>query len=236
MKKPKNIVAKLVFLGLSFIIGVALSMQLKIYNAQSGSSISGTAAHLQLELTNIREQKQKTEREIAELEEKIKLLKDSQTQSDELYQNLQKEIEQYELYAGLTKASGEGVSIEFATDTIEQYELLMANFDLILSVINKLNAAGAEGIAINEERVVFSTDLRYEQGNLLVNDVPVGKPIKIYAIGNPQTLEATLNMKYGILWEIRNNFGISVKIEQSDEIVLPMYTQEIRFDFAQIRE
>lgn len=228
--------AKLVFFSLSFVIGVGLSMQLTVNSANNRQSISDTAAHLQVELTNIRERRDKAEKEIAELEENIRLIKDKQAQSDQIYLNLKKDIELYELQAGMTKATGKGVVIDFNVEEIEKYDLLMANFDLLLSVINKLNAAGAEGIAINEERIGFSTDLRYEQGNLLVNNNPVGRTIQIRAVGDPDTLEATLNMKYGILWEMKNNFNISSKIEKKEKVDLPRCTQEIEFHFAQIKE
>lgn len=236
MKRPKNITAKIVFFSLSFIIGLGLSLQLNANNLINRQSISDTAAHLQVELTNIRERKDKTEKEIAELEEKIKLIKGKQSESNEIYQSLKDEIELYELRSGMTKAKGQGVVVDFEVEELDKYDMLMANFDLLLSVINKLNAAGAEGIAINEERVVLSTDLRYEQGTLLVNNNPIGRSIQIRAIGNPDTLEATLNMKYGILWEMKNNFNINSKVEKKEVVELPRFSQTISFEFAQIQE
>lgn len=236
MKKMNNLTAKLVFLTLSFLIGVVLSIQLGIQSPNSQQNISETAAHLQVELTNIREQKENAQKQILELEEKIKILKDSQSQTDTIFKSLQNEIDMYELQSGMTDAQGKGIVIDFAGEDVQQIELLMANFDLLLSVINKLNAAGAEGICINEERVIFTTELRYEEGNLLVNNNPVGRTIQIRAVGDPDTLEATLNMKYGILWEMKNNFGIDSKIEKSNLVQLPKYKQEVQFNFAQIQE
>ena len=232
----KNVKEKFVFFALSFIIGIALSMQLSLNDNNNGQSLSDTAAHLQVELANIRERKTKTEKEIVELEEKIRLLKDDQIKYDQRFRDIKSEIDNYELQSGLTKAVGPGIVIDFDVSDSGKFELLMANFDLLLSVINKLNASGAEGIAINEERFVFSTDFRYEQGLLLVNDNPVGRNLQIRAIGDPDTLDATLNMKYGILWEMKNNFNIDSKVQKQEQIELPRYTQEIAFEFAQIEE
>lgn len=228
----KNI-PKFTIVLLSFIIGFILSVQLKNH---SDDSISVTGNHLQTELLNIRERKSKTEEEIKILEEKIKLIKDSQLKSDEYYNGIKKEIEKYNLRTGFTNAVGNGIIIDFTNNSEDEKDKLIINFELILSVINKLNSAGAEGIAINEERVIFLTDFRYEQGNLLVNDNIIDKNIKISAIGNPDILESTLNMKYGILWEIKNNFGISSKVEKKEIIELPMYAKEIKFKFAEIEE
>ena len=236
MLKWKNEIPKITIIVLSFLIGVMLSIQLKLNSRENGESFSSVGNHLQIELTNIRERKLKAEKDIAELEEKIKLLRDSQIKTDEYYNSIKTEIENYELQSGLIKAIGNGIIIDFSNNKAEEKEKLLINFELLLSVINKLNSAGAEGIAINEERVIFLTDLRYEQGELLVNGNMVGKNIQIKAIGNPDILEATMNMKYGILWEMKNNFGIVSKIEKYEEVELPRYNKEIKFKFAEIEE
>lgn len=232
----KNEIPKITLILLSFIIGLLLAIQLKNNSSNNTESISSVASHLQTELTNIRERKLKTEKEIKEIEEKIKLLRDSKVKADEYYDNIKKEIDKYNLQLGIKKAKGEGIIVDFSNNTDEKKQELIINFDLILSVINKLNSAGAEGLAINEERIIYITDFRYEQGQLLVNGNPISENIKIYAVGNKDTMEATLNMKYGILWEMKNNFGINSKIDKYDEVNLPMYTKEIKFDFAKVSE
>ncbi len=227
----------MVIVSLSFIIGLGLSVQLNNSEyAGTGHSISETAAHLQGELTSLRDRRATVEANIKEVEDKIKALKNSQSESDEVYQNLLLEIDQYELMAGLTKAKGPGIIVDFLTPDQDQQKLLAINYDLLISVINKLNAAGAEGISINEERVIVFTDLRYDQGNLYVNNNPVGTSIQIKAIGDPDTLEATLNMKYGILWEIKNNFNIKSKVEKNELVELPKYTQDIDFKYTEIQD
>lgn len=236
MLKWKDEIPKITIVVLSFLIGIVLSMQLKLNSMENGESFSTTGNHLQVELASIRERKLKAEKDIAELEEKIKLLRDSQTQSDEYYNSIKKEIENYELQSGLVKAAGNGIIIDFSGNEEADKEKLLINFELLLSVINKLNSAGAEGIALNEERIIFLSDMRYEQGELLVNGNMVGKNIQIRAIGNPDILEATMNMRYGILWEMKNNFGISSKIEKQENIELPRYNKEIKFKFAEIEE
>ena len=233
----KYLVTRLVFLSLSFIIGFGLSVQRN--NSEftgSGQSVSEAAAHLQGELTTLRDRREVVENNISEVEEKIKAIKGSRAESDEVYQNLLQEIEQYELRAGLVKAQGPGVTVDFMTGDPEQFKILAINYDLLISVINKLNAAGAEGIAINEERITLLTDIRYDQGNLYVNNNPIGKTVQIKAVGDPDTLEATLNMKYGILWEIKNNFNIKSKVEKRDTVELRKYTQDIEFKYTEIQD
>lgn len=229
--------AKLVILSLSFLIGLGLSLQLR--NSEyigEGRSISETAAHLQSELAGVRERRAVVEKSIADIEEKIKVLKNTQAQEGNIQENLLKEIDEYELRAGLTKAQGQGIVLDFLTSDELQLKTLNMNYDLLLSVINKLNTAGAEGIALNEERIIALSDFRYEQGTLFVNGNPIVGAIQIRAVGDPDTMEAALNMKYGILWEIRNNYGIKTKIEKADTVKLPKYTGEIAFKYAEIQD
>ena len=233
----KTRLSKILFFVFSFIIGVTLVMQFKLVETMNnGQSISDKAAHLQLELTGIKERKEKLEKEIKDVESKIAEINSSELESNTLQETLKNEMEKYELQIGYRKAEGEGIELELLMQDPQAYEVLINNYDLILSIVNKLNAAGAEGIAINDERIVAVTDFKYEQGTLHVNSNPVKPPFILRAIGNPDTLEASLNIRYGILWELKNNFGISSKIEKRKTVELPMYVKEIVYKFAEVVE
>lgn len=234
--KNKILITKIVIVSLSFIIGFGLSIQLNNSEfGNNGRSISETAAHLQSELTGVRERRESVEKSIQEVESRIKSLQGAQSEEGDIHENLMNEIQQYELRAGLTKAHGPGVVVDFLPADDKQFKNLIINYDLLISVINKLNAAGAEGITLNEERIIALSDFRYEQGNLYVNGNPIVGSVQIRAVGDPDTLEATLNMKYGILWEIRNNFNIKSKIEKAERVQLPKYTSNITFDYIEIQ-
>ncbi|MGB5824274.1 MAG: DUF881 domain-containing protein [Proteocatella sp.] len=230
----KNLSRTLFFL-FSFIIGVTLVMQFKLVESMNnGQSIPDKAAHLQVELTGIKERKSKLEKEITEVENKIAELNNSELKSNSLQESLKSDMEKYELQIGYEEAQGEGIVLELVLQDQETYDVLINNYDLILSIVNKLNAAGAEGIAINDERIVAVTDFKYDKGELLVNSNPLKPPFVFRAIGNADTLEASLNIRYGILWELKNNFGINSKIEKSSKIELPMYVKEIVYKFAEV--
>ena len=169
----KTRLSKILFFVFSFIIGVTLVMQFKLVETMNnGQSISDKAAHLQLELTGIKERKEKLEKEIKDVESKIAEINSSELESNTLQETLKNEMEKYELQIGYRKAEGEGIELELLMQDPQAYEVLINNYDLILSIINKLNAAGAEGIAINEERYVNTTffqlvgDKLYVNGNL----------------------------------------------------------------------
>ena len=68
----------------------------------------------------------------------------------------------------------------------------------LLQLLNELRAAGAEAIAINEQRVVYSTyivDIRNANTYIRVNGEKVASPYIIKAIGDPTYLESGLSQK-----------------------------------------
>lgn len=64
----------------------------------------------------------------------------------------------------------------------------------ILHIVNILNNAGAEAIAINGQRVVSNTGISCIGVVIKVNEEKIGSPYIISAIGNQDNLESAINM------------------------------------------
>ena len=226
---------KIIFLVFSFIIGMTIALQLKsVADLTGGVASSQKSRQLQTELKSLRDKKLTLEVELQTLETKAKELKDSELQEDFMEQELRKEIDKFELMLGQKEAVGPGIIIKFQSVDQEnnQTGLLNYNYELVLSVINKLNASGAEGIAINEERYVNNTFFQLVGDKLYVNGNPIFEPFEIKAIGNPDTMESALNLRYGVLWEIRKHYNINASIEKKEELKLPRYTKNVEFKYS----
>ena len=98
----------------------------------------------------------------------------------------------------------------------------------ILSIINKLNSAQATAISINEERIVFDTYLNLKEDSLYINNTKIKEPITINAIGDKDTLESALKIKYGIAWEIEKYYNYKVDIKSDDNININGYDKKIK--------
>ncbi len=226
---------KIIFLVFSFIIGITIALQLKSIDEFTGGIVSSQKSRqLQSELKTLRDKKTVLEQELQALELKTKELKDSELKEDYIEQELRNEIDRYELMLGQKEAIGPGVVIKFQSTDPEsqQTALLTYNYELLLSVINKLNASGAEGIAINEERYVNTTYFQLVGDKLYVNGNPIFEPYEIKAVGNPDTMESALNLRYGVLWEIRKHYNINAAIEKRQEIRLPRFTKNVEFKYS----
>ena len=86
------------------------------------------------------------------------------------------------------------------------------------SVVNELFSAGAEAIAINDQRLVANSSIRCVGPTVLVNSERLAPPYKIAAIGKPDVLQSALDMQGGAL-DIEGLFMLDmIKIEKEPDV------------------
>jgi len=117
---------------------------------------------------------------------------------------------------------------EYADD----HSVIMLRYELLLSLVNKLKEAGAEAISINGQRIIVTTEISLAGNNVNINTVPTAPPYIIKAIGNPETIESTLTIRFGIIEQMKN-YGLRIKIEQMDDIEIPRFSGILRFRYAE---
>lgn len=147
-----------------------------------------------------------------------------------------KELQLIQMGAGIVDLTGPGVVITISdskrpTKPGENPNLYVIHDDDILKVINELWAAGAEAMAINEQRLIASSEIRCAGPTLSVNNTRSSPPYEIVAIGEPKTLENALRMRGGVV-ETLQFWGIQVSIKAADHVQVPAYKGSFRFDYA----
>ena len=101
----------------------------------------------------------------------------------------------------------------------------------ILSILNELNVAGAEAIAINGQRIVSTSAVRCAGSVVNVNDVKIAAPFVITAIGDPDILEAALVFPGGVVDSLKP-WGIEILIKKLETVEIPAYQQQFVFKEA----
>ena len=137
-----------------------------------------------------------------------------------------------------TALQGKGIilTIDDSQQTIkagENKNLYIIHDEDLLRVVNELRAAGAEAIAINDQRVTGTSEIRCVGPTVLVNEIRLAAPFVIKAIGNPQTLESSLKLRGGVL----DNFkfwGIKAELAKSDTVKVPPAALRQSFEYAKI--
>lgn len=153
---------------------------------------------------------------------------------------VEKEMQRLKMAAGTVAVSGQGVSIiiddsKKQSKTGENPNLFLIHDDDILKVINELWAAGAEAVAINEQRLIATSEIRCAGPTLSVNNTRSSPPYEIKAIGDQKSLENSLKMRGGVV-ETLQFWGIQVQIQRLDHMVVPGYKGPFSFEYSKPAE
>jgi len=225
-------------LGLAFVslvLGLALALQFRnvqriggIVSLQRTEDLTRRVEQLQQENDGLRSQIRDHQSRISEFENAIQ-------DEDESIKLIHEQLERARIVAGLTDVEGPGVvvtidvkhALEWGADAIVQD----IHFNDLLKLVNELNAAGAEAIAINDERIIATTEIRSAGNFIVINTNRYNTPFEIKAIGNPETLEASLKLLGGVTDEL--SAYLDIRIRREDAIRLPKYRGHLDHRFAQ---
>ncbi len=137
--------------------------------------------------------------------------------------------------AGLLPMEGPGVVVTVDNLYIDSWDggqmVQNVHYDDLLKLVNELNAAGAEAIAINNERVISTTEIRNAGDYIVINTNRHSVPFEIKAIGNPENLEAALKLLGGVVDNLSQILDIRVRTEP--KISIPRYEGTINYRYAQ---
>ncbi|KUO53402.1 MAG: hypothetical protein APF76_09175 [Desulfitibacter sp. BRH_c19] len=218
------------------ILGLLLSWQYKSTRAEADSSSS--ILH-----ENIIEMIQQLETDIHDTEEEIGTIRNQLSQYQEVedqdagtlkflqdYLHLQRSIN------SLTTVVGPGITItlddnvqgaasastDFASFRPEDY---IIHDKTVLYLVNELKAAGAKAIAINNQRLVSSSDIRCVGTVILVNTTPMAPPYQIKALGDPEEIKEKLLLGDEIPYLKARNFPVKIEV---GEVEIPEYKGNFR--------
>lgn len=216
--------AKLVVTAVCMVLGLMLAAQFRTTQELKASLPYQRVEDLTSRLTQ-------TEKERDALRKEVQRLKE-----DTGAEVLTKEIQQLKMNAGVVAVSGPGVVVSMddskkSTKPGENPNLYLIHDDDLLKVINELWAAGAEAIAINEQRLIASSEIRCAGPTVSVNNSRFSPPYVIRAIGDPKSLEASLKMRGGVI-ETLKFWGIQVTVSPEENVLVPAFKGTFRFDYA----
>ena len=147
-------------------------------------------------------------------------------------------LQQVEAATGLTGLEGPGVRVTFADaegtcSTGREEDCRIQDVDLQLAT-NTLWGLGAEGVAINGERIIATTAIRSAGASVLINYRVLTSPYLIEAVGDPDLLsDEFLTSELAGDFEVwRDAFGLGFGVEPADDLALPAYTGPVRLRTA----
>jgi len=225
---------KIAIVILCAILGFIIAMQIQAVRQATGGNkiLNQRAQHMISELRSLRNEKEKLNQELEDIENRLREYEISEADKSIIVRNLKKDLTRYHIFTGFVPVQGPGLTITLDDKQSEGASFLMYDYEILLDIVNELNAAGAEAIAINDQRLLSTTGIHYFSNAVMINSIPITPPFVISAIGNPQALEAAINMRFGIIWNIRQENNLKVSTKQEENITLQMHSEIIQFKYA----
>jgi uncharacterized protein YlxW (UPF0749 family) len=152
-------------------------------------------------------------------------------------QLIREEYNSARMMAGMIAVTGPGVEVtlrdssQVAQPGVDPNAYLIHDED-VLRIISTLRAAGAEALAINDQRILAITEIKCAGPTISVNGTRVGAPFVIKAIGDPATLESALTMRGGVVDNLKY-FNINVDVVPMDKVDIPGHQRPIVLNYAQ---
>lgn len=130
-----------------------------------------------------------------------------------------RQLEALRVMTGTTPVSGPGITIEI-TDPDD-----VVDSAVLVNAIQELRDAGAEAIQVGQTRVVVDTWFADSADGLVVDGSPVDDPIRIVAIGDPDTMAAALSIPGGLAESVRTrgaDFSSATSPELTISVTVPV--------------
>ena len=225
---------------LAMFIGLILSTQIKLTSGDEQGALVPLAKvkGYESELAMVKDEKEAVTHELMELEARLSAIESEKAEEDAFINGLVNDLEKYKLSAGVVDVEGPGVLVTIkdpvSDDEYQQgFSTIMYNYDLLLSLVNKLKEAGAEAICINEQRISATTEISMAGTNVNINGTATAPPYYVKAIGNPDTLHDAINIRSGIIETMKLKYNLIVTTQKKDSIAIPRYTGTIKFKYAE---
>lgn len=205
-----------------FAIGVLLAAQYQTQNRSLRSASAPSSADQAAIIGNLYENNLALRREVTSLQAKLDEYERSMRSGD--VEDAVQAVNRLRLVNGLSEVTGPGVVVT-VNGAVRPQELL--------DLVNELRNAGAEALALNEERIVARSAFSGDTRQVLVNRRPMQPPYIVRAIGHPDTLERALLRKGGFVAYLESTYdGLRVYVTKQAKITVPLYRDGYVFRYA----
>ncbi len=206
------------------VVGFALVTQLRTYDSILGDVRNLSTEDLSIVIIKLIDENARLESEISQLQQQNAVYAQTQADGSSNLNRLVDDLNRLRVQTGAAQVHGPGVLITV------NYALRAAD---VMALINEIRNAGAEAVAINNQRITAHTTIEEVNGMLLIDDTPQAPPYRVAALGDKNTLMGALNRLGGLLRIWNEIEGVSISIEPSDDLTAPRVANPPTFHYAQ---
>ncbi len=234
MKKANSNLTLTIF---SFILGIIIATQMKMKVEFYAPATLKSLQTTKNEIHYINKEIAEINKNIKIKEEELLVLENISEGDENIIDLLSADLRYNKTMSGYTSVEGPGIVITMYDNPNEEIMGFDINDDVIhdvdmLNILNDLKVSGAEAISINGERVLSTSEIKCAGPVLRINDVRIGTPFVIRAIGDPKVLMASVNAPgtYGDTLKSVYYIGFEPVIE--DKIYIPGYNGRFSFNYG----
>ena len=217
-----------IILGLvTCILAVALTLQIRSMAAQSlGQGAAFSSDELRDSLLRWKERYEDSEKTLDKTTKELETIREESTEYNEEAKQKAEELKKKNMLLGLTKVTGDGVTIVVKdaqiTNATEEFGAFLVHDGDLREIVSELQNAGAEAISINGERIVSSTCIMCAGNIISINGERVNSPFTIKAIGNQESLYGIT--RPGGYAQILKECGIPIEVKKENNIVIDKFS------------
>ena len=168
--------------------------------------------------------------EIQAKQNEVRDFEKSFSENEDNHTELVEEAKDLRLLLGIIPAAGQGVRVTLKDGDYDPVEHNPNDYIVheshVLRVVNELKISGAQGIAINGQRISSNTYIKCTGPVITIDGRTFPAPFVIEAIGDTDVLTASLNLGGGVIDGLVHD-NIVVTMEQLKEIKLPALRDEL---------
>jgi uncharacterized protein YlxW (UPF0749 family) len=178
-----------------------------------------------------------------QLQKEVNTLSKAAAPSDERVTALTKAADALETSAAATKLSGPGLTVSLTDAQLEGGKLpdgatpddVVVHQQDVQAVVNALWAAGADGMMIQDQRVISTSAVRCVGNTLILQGRVYSPPYVITAIGDPDELEASLDADptIDVYKDWVDYVGLGYDVQRHSSVELPAFSGSVDLQYAQ---
>ena len=219
----------ILFVGLT--LGLLVSLGWRSASETSVEPAVQQSSKILFSIQRLEAEQQELKSVLAELRQELAERQQAAAAQTDRLQILQVELDRQRRLAGLTPMQGPGVRVTLDDSAVrippaaDPNAYIIHEYDL-RDIVNLLWTAGAEAIAINDERLVSTSSVYCAGSTVMVNNTRLSPPYTIRAIGNPRVLQDFLNNPSYLkdLKEKKRLYGLDFVVQDAAGLTLPAYS------------
>ena len=183
------------------------------------------------------------QQQLADLQRRIDALTDQAASRDGAVAQAQQAGDAGALSAGLVALRGRGVEITLddaprrpdgGLPVGARPDDVVIHQSDVQAVVNAVWAAGADGVAVMDQRLVATSAVRCVGNVLLLQGRTYSPPFVVTAIGDPAAIRAQLaaSPQVAVFQQAVEDFGLTFTVRDRPEVAVPAYTGTLDMAYA----